>query len=84
MEDGYRLIDYGVNLNDVIQLMVRAAPLPTIEQSENDEALSEESNKIDEEVVDTKDKKSKQNVDGSLIYTTCPFYEVNLFKLCCN
>ena len=46
MEDGYRLIDYGVNLNDVIQLMVRAAPLPTIEQSENDEALSEESNKM--------------------------------------
>ena len=26
--------------------MVRAAPLPTIEQSENDEALSEESNKM--------------------------------------
>ena len=84
MEDGYRLIDYGINLNDVIQLMVRAAPLPMIEQSENDEASSEESNKIDEEVVDPKDKKPKKNVDESLIDTTCPFYEVNLFKFCCN
>ena len=40
MEDGYRLIDYGINVNDVVQLMIRAAPPPEVPKEE--EAATEE------------------------------------------
>ena len=76
MEDGYRLIDYGINLNDVIQLMVRAAPpTPPIEKSGNEQALNEES-KENEGVIDPKDKNPKTNVDECHVDTACQFYEV--------
>ena len=76
MEDGYRLIDYGINLNDVIQLMVRAEPLPVAKKTENEGASDDESKEEDEEEA-AKENKPKKNVDESLIDTTCDYYEVS-------
>ena len=67
MEDGYRLIDYGININDVVQLMVRATPLPApVEESLPEEGIDD----------DAKNKKSKKVEDESLVDTTCEYYEV--------
>ena len=67
MEDGYRLIDYGININDVVQLMVRATPLPAqIEESPQNEGIDD----------DAKNKKTKKVEDESLVDTTCEYYEV--------
>lgn len=69
MEDGYRLIDYGININDVVQLMVRAAPLPQPVQMGSD-AGSET-----EEATDDK-KKPEKSGDESLNDAVCEYYEV--------
>ena len=74
MEDGYRLIDYGININDVVQLMIRAAPVPnpkvtqavTEKQSESDEAN-------DKEKIET-----KKIGDESLADVMCEYYEVKI------
>jgi len=69
MEDGYRLIDYGINVNDVVQLMIRAAPLPSAVGAENGTKAEGEEDDIGKE---TKTKP----VDDSLVDATCEFYEV--------
>lgn len=68
MEDGYRLIDYGININDVVQLMVRAAPIPAPE-----EVKPKEEENSDQATCDSKKKKDE---DESLVDTTCEYYEV--------
>lgn len=65
MEDGYRLIDYGINLNDVVQLMVRAAPIPT-STKDNEE----------KENTDESQKNSKKSGDETLCDAVCEYYEV--------
>lgn len=72
MEDGYRLIDYGINVNDVVQLMIRAAPLPSAVGAENGTKTEGEEDGIEKE---TKTKP----VDDSLVDATCEFYEVFIF-----
>lgn len=66
MEDGYRLIDYGININDVIQLMIRAAPLPPVTKVEDSESTEPEKPK-------SKDKSADEE---NLVDTTCEYYEV--------
>jgi len=66
MEDGYRLIDYGINVNDVIQLMIREAPLqsPVSQPSEEEYPSSE------------KEKKPENPSDEDVVDTICVYYEV--------
>lgn len=66
MEDGYRLIDYGININDVIQLMIRAAPLPPVTKIEEPEITDSEKPK----------SKDKPTEEDNLVDTTCEYYEV--------
>lgn len=74
MEDGYRLIDYGINLNDVIQLMVRtAAPKPQTSLSKKDKKATMEEEKEN-------DKQKKPEI--AIIDSTCDYYEVIKVKLC--
>lgn len=67
MEDGYRLIDYGINVNDVIQLMIREAPLqsPVSQPSEEEYPSSE------------KEKKPENPSDEDVVDTICVYYEVD-------
>jgi len=70
MEDGYRLIDYGININDVIQLMIRAAPLPAPTKVEDSECTEDD--------VTEEPKVSKKSTDEEiLVDTTCEYYEVD-------
>lgn len=73
MEDGYRLIDYSINVNDVVQLMIRAAPLPATKEGG-------EKNSEEESADEQKENKPKgaKSVDESLVDATCEYYEVNL------
>lgn len=72
MEDGYRLIDYGINLNDVIQLMTRAAmPKPQ----------SKEAKKPAHSTKNEEDKENKQKKTESIaVECTCEYYEVCYVK----
>ena len=72
MEDGYRLIDYGININDVIQLMIRAAPLPPLTKIED----SESTDTKPEEVSEEPKSKNKSTDEENLEDTTCEYYEV--------
>jgi len=72
MEDGYRLIDYGININDVIQLMIRAAPLPPVTKIED----SESTDTKPEEVSEEPKSKNKSTDEENLEDTTCEYYEV--------
>lgn len=69
MEDGYRLIDYGININDVVQLMVRAIPVP-----QPIKEVNEEGSEIEETTVDKKE--AKKSGDESLTDAICEYYEV--------
>lgn len=72
MEDGYRLIDYGININDVVQLMVRAIPVP-----QPIKEVNEEGSEIEETTVDKKE--AKKSGDESLTDAICEYYEVVVF-----
>ncbi len=69
MEDGYRLIDYGINVNYVVQLMIRAAPFPSAVGAENGTKTEGDEDDIGKEI------KTKP-VNNSLVDATCDFYEV--------
>ena len=73
MEDGHRLIDYGINVNDVVQLMIRAAPVPTASDKEDKENCSEEKSESAEESAESKQKKT---VEEPLVDTSCEYFEV--------
>jgi hypothetical protein len=74
MEDGYRLIDYGININDVVQLMIRAAPVPNPKVVQK---VTEEQTVTDE--ADDKEKKDTNKTgDESLIDVVCEYYEVKI------
>ena len=74
MEDGYRLIDYGININDVVQLMIRATPIQAV------------SPKADEEAADNNEEKEKKDLkktgDESLVDISCEYYEVSFWETC--
>lgn len=67
MEDGYRLIDYGINLNDVIQLMIRAA-IAKPQPKEPSQGAGTNNN----EKKENKQKKPETTVEEC----TCDYYEV--------
>ena len=69
MEDGYRLIDYGINVNDVVQLMIRAAPPPEVPKEE--EAATEEA-------AEDKKSKKKKSDEEEVNDVTCEYYEVKM------
>ena len=69
MEDGYRLIDYGINVNDVVQLMIRAAPPPEVPKEE--EAATEEA-------AEDKKSKKKKSDEEEVKDVTCEYYEVKM------
>lgn len=73
MEDTYRLIDYGINVNDVVQLMVRAAPVPEPAAAKDDGEASEAS----EEGEAASEKKSAGEEDEEK-EAQCEYYEVVL------
>ena len=76
MEDGYRLIDYGINLNDVVQLMIRAAPVPNpkvVKEDTEDPSVTDEAN-------DKEKKDTNKTGDESLTDIVCEYYEVR-FKM---
>lgn len=56
LESGYKLFDYNVNLNDVIQLMVRAAPPPKSVTTDDDEFSSKDKS-TDNKSENAKDQK---------------------------
>ena len=63
------MIDYGININDVIQLMIRAAPLPAPTKVEDSECTEDD--------VTEEPKVSKKSTDEEiLVDTTCEYYEV--------
>lgn len=68
MEDGYRLIDYGININDVIQLMIRSNPHASNSTKEN-ETKSE---------VSSVENNSSNHSDETLFDAICEYYEVEL------
>ena len=71
MEDGYRLIDYGINLNDVIQLMIRAAiAKPKLSET------SKKENKNTNENKEKKEMKSEKKTESAVVECTCDYYEV--------
>ena len=72
MEDGYRLIDYGININDVVQLMIRAAPLPPPAKGADSESPSKTSDTEETE----KKSGSKKSDEEVLIDSKCEYYEV--------
>ena len=74
MEDGYRLIDYGINVNDVVQLMIRAAPPPEVPKEE--EAATEEA--ATEEAAEDKKSKKKKSDEEEVKDVTCEYYEVKM------
>ena len=70
MEDGYRLIDYGININDVVQLMICAAPIPSANIIQK--ATEEQS-----EEVNNKGKNEANSCgDEALADVVCEYYEV--------
>ena len=70
MEDGYRLIDYGININDVVHLMIRAAPVPSANIIQK--ATEEQS-----EEVNNKGKNEANNCgDEAIADVVCEYYEV--------
>lgn len=71
MEDGYRLIDYGININDVVQLMIRAAPLvePKKGKKSGAKAVPDSS-----DVEKPKSRKSAEDED--LEDVKCEYYQV--------
>jgi hypothetical protein len=68
MEDGYRLIDYGINVNDVVQLMIRAAPPPEVPKEEA----------APEEAAEDKKSKKKKSDEEEVKDVTCEYYEVKI------
>lgn len=74
MEDGHRLIDYGINVNDVVQLMIRAAPLPAAENKEDKENCPQEESGADGS-SESQQKPNKAAGDP-LVDTACEYYEV--------
>ncbi len=68
MEDGYRLIDYGINVNDVVQLMIRAAPPPEVPKEEA----------APEEAAEDKKSKKKKTEEEEVKDVTCEYYEVKI------
>ncbi len=74
MEDGYRLIDYGININDVVQLMVRATPVPTVASENNEDSQTDAAQ--EKEI-----KGTKKTEDESLMDVTCEFYEVRFYDM---
>lgn len=74
MEDGYRLIDYGINLNDVIQLMIREAPIPS-----KNKCSEKKESETDQGKGDTEENSKKS--DESLIDEVCEYYEVRHFTI---
>lgn len=57
LEDGHTLFDYSVGLNDLVQLMVRAAPLGE--------------NKVQQNQIEDEDKKPNDGYDSSGEESTC-------------
>ena len=76
MEDGYRLIDYGININDVIQLMIRAAPVVEPKKGKKRTGAEAVPNPADVEKP-----KSKKSDDEDLVDVTCEYYQV-VKRLC--
>ena len=74
MEDGYRLIDYGININDVVQLMIRAAPVPNTKVVQK----ATEEQTVTDEADDKEKKDTNKTGDESLIDVVCEYYEVNI------
>lgn len=67
LEDGHTLFDYSVGLNDLVQLMVRAAPLGESKVQQNQ--IEEEEKKLndgynssgEESTCSDKENKDKEN-----------------------
>lgn len=67
LENGYKLYDYNVNLNDVIQLMVKIQ-INEVESQATSSTKVTSSSIIEEEIVDNTSKEEKLSEAESLYY----------------